>query len=244
MAELPNLHVFCKQLWVRISPKAEHIVKKKEREAFRTYCRTHHGSNGQVHIITHSQVFTSPRGNKGYGAYSLNITENHETQCKQAKGVVPGSQRGTKVLQRGCLGGKLSPVQDYISHWTTPNFNNLRVQTTRNQWTLEASRTHTVESGTTQTRDFLTLLDKHPDTRESSKHSHFVSPTIQQHNTSSNPASLGPSTHSGEGTQPTGTQKRFKQNSGRRRRRDGTRIYWRGPMPTYQWPTSDAVSPL
>ena len=93
-------------------------------------------------------------------------------------------------------------------------------------------------------KTILTLLDKNPDTRESLGHAHSASPIIRQHSPNSNQVSLHPSTHLKEGTQPTEIQKRFKRNSGRRRWRDGSRIYRAGPMPTYQRPTTDKVSSL
>ena len=86
------------------------------------------------------------------------------------------------------------------------------------------------------------LPDKNPDSREFLGKAQSAFPTTRQHSPNSNQVSFHLSTQLEKGTQPTEIQKRFKRNSGRRRRKDGTRIY-RGPMPINERPTTDKGSP-
>ena len=89
-----------------------------------------------------------------------------------------------------------------------------------------------------------TLSDKHSDTRESLRHLHPKPPVTRQLSPNLNQTPINPSIHMGERKQPPGTQKGFKRNSARRRRKDGTRIYRAGPMQKHQWHTVDTVSPM
>ena len=83
------------------------------------------------------------------------------------------------------------------------------------------------------------LLDKKPDSRESLG-KQAVS-TIQQQGPNSNKVLPHLSTQLEKDTQPTEIKKRFKRNSARRRRKDGSRIY-RGPGPITERPTANTGS--
>ena len=83
------------------------------------------------------------------------------------------------------------------------------------------------------------LLDKKPDSRESLG-KQAVS-TIQQQGPNSNKVLPHLSTQLEKDTQPTEIKKRFKRNSARRRRKDGSRIY-RGPGPIPERPTANTGS--
>ena len=83
------------------------------------------------------------------------------------------------------------------------------------------------------------LLDKKPDSRESLG-KQAVS-TIQQQGPNSNKVLPHLSTQLEKDTQPTEIKKRFKRNSARRRRKDGSRIY-RGPGPITERPTATTGS--
>ena len=83
------------------------------------------------------------------------------------------------------------------------------------------------------------LLDKKPDSRESLG-KQAVS-TIQQQGPNSNKVLPHLSTQLEKDTQPTEIKKRFKRNSARRRRKDGSRIY-RGPGPIPERPTATTGS--
>jgi len=83
------------------------------------------------------------------------------------------------------------------------------------------------------------LIDNKPDSRESLG-TQAVS-TIQQKDPNSNKALPHLSTQLEKDTQPTEIKKRFKRNSARRRRTDGSRIY-RGPGPITERPTATTGS--
>ena len=80
---------------------------------------------------------------------------------------------------------------------------------------------------------------KSPDYRESLGNVQQTVTTSRQQ--SPNQVLFHLSTQLDKGTQPTEIQKRFKRNSGRRRRKDGSRIY-RGPGSTNERPTANTGS--
>ena len=84
----------------------------------------------------------------------------------------------------------------------------------------------------------LPLPEQNPDSREFLGNAQPAFPTTRQHSPNSNQNSFHLSTQLEKNTQSTEIQKRFKQNSGRRRRKDGSRIY-RGPRPTNERPMTD-----
>ena len=81
------------------------------------------------------------------------------------------------------------------------------------------------------------LPDKNPDSREFLGNAPPAFTTTRQQSPNLNQVSFHLSTQWEKGTQPTEIQKRFKRNSGRRRRKDGSRIY-RGPRPINDRPTN------
>ena len=83
------------------------------------------------------------------------------------------------------------------------------------------------------------LIDNKPDSRESLG-TQAVS-TIQQKDPNSNKGLPHLSIQLEKDTQPTEIKKRFKRNSARRRRTDGSRIY-RGPGPITERPTATTGS--
>ena len=85
------------------------------------------------------------------------------------------------------------------------------------------------------------LPDQSPDSRESLGKVQQAVATIRQQSPNSNQVLFHLSTQLEKGTQPTEIQKRFKRNSGRRRRKDGSRIY-RGPRSINERPIANTGS--
>ena len=83
--------------------------------------------------------------------------------------------------------------------------------------------------------------DKSPDSRESLGNVQQAVTTFRQQNPNSNQVLFHLSTQLDKGTQPTEIQKHFKRNSGRRRRKDGSRIY-RGPRSINERPIANTGS--
>ena len=83
---------------------------------------------------------------------------------------------------------------------------------------------------------------KSPDYRESLGNvQQPVTTSQQQQSPNTNQVLFHLSTQLDKGTQPTEIQKRFKRNSGRRKQKDGSRIY-RGPRSINKWPIANAGS--
>ena len=82
---------------------------------------------------------------------------------------------------------------------------------------------------------------KSPDPRESFGNVQQTVTTSRQQSPNSNQVLFHLSTQLDKDTQPTEIQKRFKRNSGRRRRKDGSRTY-RGPGPITKRPTANTGS--
>ena len=82
---------------------------------------------------------------------------------------------------------------------------------------------------------------KSPDSRESLGNVQQTVTTSRQQNPNSNQVLFHLSTQLDKDTQPTEIQKRFKRNSGRRRRKDGSRIY-RGPRSINERPIANTGS--
>ena len=103
--------------------------KKRRDRATQALHRDHYGNNLLVHIITYGRAITGFRDNNDHDNNGHNTTKSHEKKCQPAKEVIPGSQRGSKILCSGCSGGTLPQVQRHTSYGTTLTLRNGKIDT-------------------------------------------------------------------------------------------------------------------